>query len=69
MTFPEKIKIPSDDTELILISVYTTPKTGEQTATYQYTKSKYHKGILTWNEKDFEKNVRKGIIVPYSSRQ
>ena len=38
MTFPEKIKIPSDDTELTLVSVYTTPKTGEQTATYQYTK-------------------------------
>lgn len=65
MTFPEKITIPSDDTELELISVYTTPKTGEQTATYKYTKSKYHKGILTWNEKDFETLVRKEIIKVY----
>lgn len=62
-TFPANIKIPSDDTELELLSTNTTPKTGEQTATYKYTKSKYHKGILTWSKDEFEKNVRKGIIV------
>ena len=64
MTFPNKISIPSDDTQLELVSVDTAPKTKEQIVTYKYIKAKYLlDSVIRWYESDFKTLVRKEIIV------
>lgn len=64
MTFPEKISIPSDSTELELISTEKSTKSKELIGTYKYTKAIHFLGVeLRWSESDFEKLVRREVIV------
>ena len=64
MTFPEKISIPSDSTELELISTEKSTKSKELIGTYKYTKAIHFLGVeLSWSESDFEKLVRREIVV------
>ena len=64
MTFPDKISIPSDDTELELISVEKSTKSKELIGTYKYTKAVHFLGVeISWSESDFEKITRRRIVV------
>lgn len=64
MSFPAKIKIPSDNTELELVEEITQKGTKEITGKYKYTKAKYFLGTeISWKHEAFEKLVKKGIIV------
>lgn len=74
MNFPQKIKIPSDDTELELKELSKvqvgyekdrrTPKYNILGAIYVYTKAEYFMGTeITFSNEQFEASVRKTIIV------
>ena len=63
MSFPSKIKIPSDNTELELVEEITQKGTKEITGKYKYTKAQYFLGTeIYWKHEAFEKLVKKGII-------
>lgn len=74
MEYPNKITMPSDDTELELVCINKvrdgvvegtkTPKFKTLGATYVYTKAYYNLGKeMYFNNEDFGNNIRKGIIV------
>lgn len=64
MSFPAKIKIPSDNTELELVEEIAQKGTKEITGKYKYTKAQYFLGTgISWKHEAFEKLVKKGIIV------
>ena len=64
MSFPAKIKIPSDSTELELIEEITPKGAKEITGKYKYTKAQYFLGTeISWKHEAFKKLVKKEIIV------
>lgn len=64
MSFPAKIKIPADDTELELVEEVAQKGAKEITGKYKYTKAQYFLGTeISWKHEAFEKLVKKGVIV------
>ena len=64
MSYPVKIRIPSDNTELEFISSEVNPKTKEVNVSYKYIVAKHHLGsIIKWSDKEFQRVLRNGIVV------